>query len=60
MMLLAPEARAWLEAQIAEARAHRPATEPARLAAEQRDALTYQPSADGDPARREDGNGDRV
>ena len=59
MMLLAPEARAWIEAQIAEARAAGPATAPARPA-EEREALTYQPSADSGSAQRTDGNGDRV
>jgi hypothetical protein len=56
MMLLAPEARAWIEAQIAEARAARPA----RLGADERDALTYQPPAVSGPGQREDGNGHRV
>jgi hypothetical protein len=60
MMLLAPEARAWIEAQIAEARAVGTPTEPARLAAEERQALSYQPSAGSGPAPREDGNGDGV
>jgi hypothetical protein len=60
MMLLAPEARAWIEAQIAEARAAGPAVEPVPPGATQREALAYQPSADSDPARREDGNGDGV
>jgi hypothetical protein len=60
MMLLAPEARAWIEAQIAEARTAGASPEPARLAAEERQVLSYQPSAGAGPARREDGNGDRV
>jgi hypothetical protein len=59
MMLLAPEARAWIEAQIA-ARAAGATPEPARVAAEQRDALTYRPPAASGSPQWEDGNGDGV
>jgi hypothetical protein len=61
MMLLAPEARAWIEAQIAEARAGTVAPEPARLAAAaQPQALSYQPSPVGGLPPQEDENGDGV